>query len=182
MTKQLPSFIDFKGFCNPKRKVNQIQSQNHKEGQYEFSTDPLIKNILLSNNEDAKKAYFWCKDPKRTSKISNSNFHNAFNFTERDNFYCVKIVQIRSFFWSVFSCIQSEYGDLLRKSPYLARIQEYMDQKKLRILDTFYAVFFHATKGDSETLRCLQCAVFIFRRQKQRLEIITGYNNRGLPI
>ena len=42
MTKQLLSFIDFKGFCNPKRKVNQIQSQNHKEGQYEFSTDQLI--------------------------------------------------------------------------------------------------------------------------------------------
>ena len=58
MTKQLLSFIDFKGFYNPKRKINQIQSQNHKEGQYEFSTDQLIKNILLSNNEDAKKAYF----------------------------------------------------------------------------------------------------------------------------
>ena len=25
------------------------------------------------------------------------------------NFHCVKIVQIRSFFWSVFSCIWTEY-------------------------------------------------------------------------
>ena len=31
---------------------------------------------------------------------------------------CVKSVQIRSFFWSIFSCIRTEYGDLLRKSPY----------------------------------------------------------------
>ena len=28
---------------------------------------------------------------------------------------CVKSVQIRIFFWSVFSCIQTEYEDLLRK-------------------------------------------------------------------
>ena len=27
-------------------------------------------------------------------------------------FHCVKSVQIRSFFWSVFSCIRAEYGDL----------------------------------------------------------------------
>ena len=37
------------------------------------------------------------------------------------------------FFWSVFSCIWTEYRDLLRKSPYSIRIQENTDQKKLRI-------------------------------------------------
>ena len=26
--------------------------------------------------------------------------------------HCVKSVQIRSFFWSVFSCIRNKYGDL----------------------------------------------------------------------
>ena len=30
--------------------------------------------------------------------------------------HCVKSVQIRSFFWSVFSCIRTKYGDLLRKN------------------------------------------------------------------
>ena len=30
----------------------------------------------------------------------------------------------KEFFWSVFSCIQTEYGDSLRKSPYSVRIQE----------------------------------------------------------
>ena len=38
--------------------------------------------------------------------------------------HCVKCVQIRSYFWSVFSCIRTEYGDLLRKSPYSVRRQE----------------------------------------------------------
>ena len=45
----------------------------------------------------------------------------------------MKSVQIRSFFWSLFSCTRIEYGDLLRKSPYSVRIQENTDQKKLRI-------------------------------------------------
>ena len=30
------------------------------------------------------------------------------------NIHCVKSVQIRSFFWSVFSRIQTEYGEILR--------------------------------------------------------------------
>ena len=33
--------------------------------------------------------------------------------------HCVKSVQIRSFFWSVFSCIWTEYGDLLRTSVHV---------------------------------------------------------------
>ena len=38
----------------------------------------------------------------------------------------MKSVQIRSFFWSVLSRIQTEYGDLLR-------IRDNTDQEKLRI-------------------------------------------------
>ena len=49
----------------------------------------------------------------------------------------VKTVQIRSFFWSVFSCILTEYQDLLRKSPYSVRIQENTDQKKRRSWSLF---------------------------------------------
>ena len=40
-----------------------------------------------------------------------------------------KTVQIRGNFWSVFSCIWTEYGDLRRKSPYSVRMQESTDQK-----------------------------------------------------
>ena len=43
-----------------------------------------------------------------------------------------KSVQIRSFFWSVFFCIRTEYGYLLHKCPYSVQIQENTDQKTLR--------------------------------------------------
>ena len=51
-------------------------------------------------------------------------------------------VQIRSFFWSIFSCIRTEFGGLLRKSLYSVRIQENTDQKKLRIWTPFTQCYF----------------------------------------
>ena len=36
------------------------------------------------------------------------------------------------FFWSVFSRIRTEYGDLRNKPPYSVRIQENADQKNSR--------------------------------------------------
>ena len=55
----------------------------------------------------------------------------------------VKFVQIRSFFWPVFSRIRTEYreilpirtefGEILRISPYSVRMRENTDRKKLRI-------------------------------------------------
>ena len=53
------------------------------------------------------------------------------------NNHCVKSVQIRSFFWSVFSCIRTEFGDLLLEPLYSVRIQDYTDQKKLYIWTLF---------------------------------------------
>ena len=55
--------------------------------------------------------------------------------------HCVKSVQIGSFFWSAFSCIWTEYGDLRSTSLYSAWIIENTDQKKLPYLDTIHAVF-----------------------------------------
>ena len=49
---------------------------------------------------------------------------------------CVKNVQI-GVFWSVFSCIRTECGDLPRKYPHSVRIQENTDQKKPRIWTLF---------------------------------------------
>ena len=51
----------------------------------------------------------------------------------------VKNVQIRNFLWSVFSRIQTEYGDLECKSPYSLRIIENTEQKKLRTW-TFFTI------------------------------------------
>ena len=43
--------------------------------------------------------------------------------------YCVKSVQIRSYFWSLFSRIRTEYREILCISPYSVRMQENTDQK-----------------------------------------------------
>ena len=43
--------------------------------------------------------------------------------------HCVKSAQVRNFFWSVFSCIRTEYRDLLCKYPYSVRTQENTEQK-----------------------------------------------------
>ena len=50
-----------------------------------------------------------------------------------DKEHCVKSIQIRSFFWPVFSRIRTECEDLRSKSPYSVRRRENADQKKLRI-------------------------------------------------
>ena len=55
---------------------------------------------------------------------------NNYSIDITKNLNCVKRVQIRSYFWSVFSCIWTEDGDLLlRKSPSSVQTQENTDQK-----------------------------------------------------
>ena len=51
--------------------------------------------------------------------------------------HCVKSVQIRIFFWSVFSHICTKFGEILRISPYSVRMRENTDQKKLRVWTVF---------------------------------------------
>ena len=53
----------------------------------------------------------------RTCKISKKRLlfrQFPLSFNKFNELYCVKSVQISSYFWSVLSCIQTEYGDLLR--------------------------------------------------------------------
>ena len=57
--------------------------------------------------------------------------------TKHASDHFVKRVQIQSFFWSVFSRIRTEYGEILRISPYSVRMWENKDQKKLRIWTVF---------------------------------------------
>ena len=47
--------------------------------------------------------------------------------------HCVKSVQMRSFFWSVFSRIRAEYEEKRIISPYSIQMRENTDQNKLCI-------------------------------------------------
>ena len=49
----------------------------------------------------------------------------------------MECVQIWSFFWSVFSRIQTEYGEIRSISPYSVRMRANTEQKKLRIWTLF---------------------------------------------
>ena len=51
--------------------------------------------------------------------------------------YCVKCIQIRNFFWSVFSRIRTAYGEIRSISPYSVRMRANTDPKKLRIWTLF---------------------------------------------
>ena len=53
----------------------------------------------------------------------------------------MKSVQMRSFFWPVFSRIRTDYEDLLSKSPHSVRVRENADQKKLRIWRLFHVMY-----------------------------------------
>ena len=78
--------------------------------------------------------------------------------------HCVISVQIRSFFWSVFSRIRTEYGEILRISPYSVRMQENTDQKKLRIWTLFtqwlFLILLPLLKILLSTLHMLELLIF----------------------
>ena len=78
--------------------------------------------------------------------------------------HSVKSVQVRSFFWSVFFRIRTEYGDLLRKSLYSVRIRENKDQKKLRVWT------FLRCGGDSQHL-------FVFKNEFLVRQLFWNFSN-----
>ena len=75
--------------------------------------------------------YYHILHNKKTAKIVQRKTQSPHQI------HCVKSVQIRSIFWSVFSRIWTEYGEILRISPYSARMWENTDQKILRIWTLF---------------------------------------------
>ena len=59
-------------------------------------------------------------------RLQQKDFHIYRNI---QNIHCEKSVPIRSFFWSVFSHIWTEYGDLRSKYPHPVRIREIWTRK-----------------------------------------------------
>ena len=70
-------------------------------------------------------------------------FIGLYNFLQQiciKKYHCVKCVQIRSFFWSVFSRIWTEYGEILYLSVFSPNAGKYGPEKTY--LDTFHTVYF----------------------------------------
>ena len=73
--------------------------------------------------------------------------------------------------WSVFSCIQTEYGDPHRKSPYSVQIQDNTDRKKLRIWTLFtqcalVLVSVYANTGWEKTISLVSSAAITAQKMK----------------
>ena len=80
-------------------------------------------------------------------KDKRNDYKLVFNITHHTNLsnlkdsHCEKSVQIRSYFWSVFSCILTEYGEIRRDiSPYSVREREYRSRNN--------SVFGHFLRSD----------------------------------
>ena len=58
-------------------------------------------------------------------------------FVQSGNSHCLKSVQIRRFFWSLFSRIRTKYVEIRSISPHSVRMRESKDQKQLRIWTLF---------------------------------------------
>ena len=86
--------------------------------------------------------------------------------------HCVESVQIRYVFWSVFSRIRTEYGDLLRKSCIQSKYGKTWTWKKLCIW-TFFMQWLTTISSNSSlemnpAQDTFQKILSLFRTNKQR--------------
>ena len=82
-----------------------------------------------------KQSIMWSNCQKSVRKKIDAEWQSSARFTFlRNRVHCVKCVQIRSFFWSVFFRIRTEYRNPnTGLNPYSVWIQEKTDQKILHI-------------------------------------------------
>ena len=64
----------------------------------------------------------------------------------------MKSIQIRSFLWSTFSRIRTEYGEILHISLYSVRMRENADQNNSEYTGTFYTVSEKEKKNEDEKI------------------------------
>ena len=118
----------------------------------EYNTKRRLRIAWFGDVEVEKMGFYWSKEAIRIHNVGARKYSCSISLRLTKTRirvqdissdikmlmkHCVRSVQIRSFLWSVFSYIWTEYGDLLRKSSYSLQTQENTDQKKLRIWTLF---------------------------------------------
>ena len=94
-------------------------------------------NNYINGIQIRKCSYFF--------KCIQKNFPNSVDILRSQ---CVKSVQVRSLFWSVFSLIRTEYREILRMSPYSVRMRGKIRTRKPPYLDTFHSVISELLETD----------------------------------
>ena len=98
-----------------------------------FKVMLLMRNFKVNANDCLFKVNN-IKTRKRCETCSNNN-------DIRRKLHCLKSVQIRSFFWSVFSRIRTEYGEIQSFHAVLWRLFEVFIVHFVYILQLFLAFF-----------------------------------------
>ena len=113
---------------------SKLKSKANKSGKQEdLKACNKQQTLVLKLNRQAKKN-FLKSCIFADGKMKNENF---WKLCRLFFIHCVRSVQILSIFWSAFSCIRTEYRDLLSKSPHSVRIYENTDQRILRVWTLF---------------------------------------------
>ena len=107
--------------------------------------------------------------------------------------HCLESVQIRSFFWSVFSRIRTEYGEIRIISPYSIRMRENTDQKKLCSWTFFLSERFRSFEKSSSLFYMIYffaknyCEVILgnlwltsFKNSCERMQLLVKMQAAGL--
>ena len=111
------------------------------------------KSISFQSNKEKYQPQSTARLPVTCLKVEFETISFNLVLTIPLRSHCVKSFQIRRFFWSVFSAIWTEYGDLRSKSPYSVRIRENTDQKILRIWALFKQCFTFPLTINPSTIR-----------------------------
>ena len=115
--------------CKPRLSLTQFIRPDILESSPQYDDDAKDTNIFLIKLSLASKPL--------ASNVSLKSAVSPFIFSSwrrpiatNNRYHCVKSLQIRSFFWSVVSHIRTDYGEILRISPYSVRTQ--LAQKRFK--------------------------------------------------
>ena len=121
----------------PNKEVIDIYSKHHRS----FFRSNKIKARGRGGRGGRIKtvSYFekQCHLMRREYSNLNQNVSSCLRRYNSFSCHCMKSVQIRCIFWSVFSRIRTEYGEIRSISSYSVRMRENTDQKKHRIWTLF---------------------------------------------
>ena len=110
-----------------------------------YQLNSFLAICFISFNVNVKKCNYLLLQNKMSldtpfhPKNVNQHYMSAWSKKMKLSFTedCMKSVQMRTFFWSLFSSIRTEYAHLRNTSPFSVQIQENTDHKKLHIRTLF---------------------------------------------
>ena len=110
------------------------------------SSRPIRAKFQDLRSQEARKLWEKFKNGRRKSFVPSLSPRKITlllfvkSCTKTDVKHCVQSTQIRSFFWSAFSCIRIKYGDFTEQISILGRNTGKYEPEKTPYLDTFHAV------------------------------------------